>query len=225
MQNTQQLALGNGIYTIAEMAHMLRLPHQKVASWIRHYWDQQFGQHLQKAYSWKVGGTTAVDFYTLIEFYVMVKLEQQGVKAGQVVRAHQELSQLFHSAHPFAQKGVLAGLRTDMRKLYHEHKGQIISLDGSRQINLDFIKVFFQKLAFGDDKMVSQLWPLGKTRKIVCDPNYKFGHPIIEGHNIYPETIYSHILAGDPIPYVAHIYQISEHLVQDAIAYCQPEAA
>ena len=40
-------------------------------------------------------------------------------------------------------------------------------------------------------------------------------------HNIYPETLHDHFRAGDPINYIAHVYQLEEHEVRDAIDFCQ----
>jgi len=53
------------------------------------------------------------------------------------------------------------------------------------------------------------------------DPKRKFGHPLIGSNNIYPETIYEHYLAGDPVPYLTQIFDLFEKQVRDAIQYCE----
>jgi uncharacterized protein (DUF433 family) len=62
---------------------------------------------------------------------------------------------------------------------------------------------------------------MGKQNSIVLDPKRKFGHPVIENYNIYPETIYKLYKAGDPIPYIAHVYELTEQQVNNAIEFCQ----
>ena len=69
-----------------------------------------------------------------------------------------------------------------------------------------------------------RLWPLGKEKSIVVDPNHKFGRPIIKGSNIYPETIYQLYLANEPINFIASSFSITENEVDDAIEFCKKAA-
>jgi Protein of unknown function (DUF433). len=94
-----------------------------------------------------------------------------------------------------------------------------MTLDGSKQLNLDFIKLFFKKLDFDNDLLATRLWPLGKNKAVVCDPQHKFGQPIIEGTNIQTEAVYKMYLANEPIAFIASLYEIPEKKVKDAISF------
>ena len=37
--------------------------------------------------------------------------------------------------------------------------------------------------------------------------------------NIFPETLYNHYKAGDPVVYISYVYELTEKEVQDAIDY------
>jgi len=213
--------IGQGIYTLRDAATILHLPYAKVHRYVDKYWDGQLGKEFQTRYSWMTDGSRAVSFHTVVELYVMVQLADQGVKTTEVLKAHKKLSQIYNTLFPFAQKRVLEEIKTDGKLIYWKNGTDVVSLNGSDQFNLDIISVFFKKLDFGKEDVVSKLWPMGKEHAIVIDPNRKFGHPIIEGKNIYPETIFGHFQAGDPIPYIAHIYQITEKEAEDAIAFCK----
>lgn len=215
-ENTLQL--GIGVYTSSEIAQILRLPYHKVNRWIDKYWDGELGQEFESRYSWKTDNSKAVSFHTLVEFYVMVQFAEAGVKTRKVLEAHKELSKGYNTAFPFALKKVLTGIKTDGKKIYLDKDGSTISLDGTKQLNLDFIRIFFMKLDFNSDHIASQLWPIGRNKAILVDPQRKFGHLVIEGTNIFPETIYQLHQSGDPIDYIA--YELELKQINDAIEYC-----
>lgn len=218
------LKIGNGIYTVKEVSRILRLPYTKVSTWLHRYWDGQLGKSYSRNYSWKVDNSKAVSFHTLVEFYVMMQFSEAGVKPGQVLKAHQELSDIYKTPFPFAQKEVLDSIQTDGKKIFLETLDDTISLDGTRQLNLEFIRTFFRKLDFGQDQLASRFHPLGKEKNITVDPKRQFGHPVVGATNIYPETIYNLHIAGEPSEFIAFTYEISEQEVKDAIEYCQQAA-
>lgn len=76
------------------------------------------------------------------------------------------------------------------------------------------------KLDFGDNDLASRYWPTGKDSSVVVDPERKFGSPVFNNCNIYPEIFYGMYKAGEPIDFIAHIYEVPRKLVEDAIAYC-----
>lgn len=213
--------LGLGIYTAAEIAQILRVPYRKVYTWMNKYWDGKLGDIYGSKYSWQMEGTRAVSFHTFVEFYIMMLFSEAGVKPKQVLQAHSELSQMFQTAFPFARKEVLEGIRCDGKRIYLETKSGIIELNGTKQFNLNIIKSFFIKLDFDNDDLASRYYPLGKEKSIVVDPERKFGSPVLINQNIYPETFYGMFKAGEPIDFIAHIYEVSKQMVEDAIEYCE----
>jgi uncharacterized protein (DUF433 family) len=215
------LKIGNGIYTIPEIAKILRLPYHKVNLWVNKYWDGELGSYFEGKYSWSIKKTKAVSFHTLVEFYILIQFAEAGVKTREVLNAHIELSKKYNNAFPFAQKNILEKIKTDGKKIYLEVNGDTISLDGTRQLNLSFIKAFFKNLDFGKDDIASRFWPLGREKAIIVDPKRQFGHPIIYKTNIHPETIYNLYKAGEPVEFIAFTYEIEKKSVADAIEYCK----
>ncbi len=219
-----KLQLGNGIYTTSEIAQILQMPYNKVHLWINKYWDGELGKVYEGNYSWNIDKTKAVGFHTLVEFSVMMQFAEAGVNTRQVLNAHKELAKKFKTHFPFAQKKVLENIHTDGKKIFLSINGDTITLDGSKQFNLSFIKVFFKNLEFDGDLLASRYWPMGKTHKIVCDPHHKFGQPVIEGTNIQAEAIYKMYKAKEPISFIALLYEISEDKVKDAVKFFRQAA-
>ncbi len=213
--------IGSGIYTASEIASILRVPYRTVYTWMNKYWDGKIGKEFGSKYSWDINGKRAVSFHTFIEFYVMMRFSESGVKPKQVLEAHTELSKMYSTAFPFARKEILKGIRSDGKHIFLKTIEGTIELNGTKQFNLDLIEMFFINLEFDKNNLASRFWPIGKEKSILVDPNRRFGHPVIDGKNIFPEIIYNHHQAGDPISYIAHVYQISESEVHHALEYCK----
>ena len=220
MEFENKLNLGIGIYTPSEISKILQIPNYKVSRWIDKYWDGELGKEFDKQYSWKTNNSKAVSFHTLVEFYIMIQFSEHGVKTRQVLEAHKELTKRYNTAFPFALKDVLDGINTDGKKIYLTINGDTITLDGTKQLNLDFIKIFFKKLEFDSDNLASRYWPLGKNNTILIDPKRKFGSPVLNNKNIYPETIYHQYKAGDSKEYIAYLFELELKQIDDAIKYC-----
>jgi uncharacterized protein (DUF433 family) len=215
-----KLQLGIGIYTVTEIAHILNIPRKKVDRWLREYWEGELGNEFAENYSWKTDGSKAVGFHTLIEFYVMVQFSEAGVQTRKLLDAHKTLSEWYNTPFPFAQKEVLENMKTDKTRIYFQKGDDLVTLDNTKQLNFKFIEIFFKNIEFDSNQLAARLWPLGKEKSIVIDPKRKFGHPVIDEQNIYPETICNHINAGDPVKYIAYVYEITEQQVAHAVEYC-----
>lgn len=219
MKFENTLTIGNGIYTVPDIANILRLPYSKVNRWLNEYWDGKLGKSFNGQYSWRIDNTRAVSFHTLVEFYVMMQFAEAGVKAAQVLKAHADLSKSYDTIFPFAQKQIIENISTDGKKNFLNIDGSQITLDGSKQFNLGFIQMFFKKLDFDNELLATRLWPLGKEKAVVCDPHHKFGQPVVDGTNIQTEALYKMYQAKEPIPFIAGLYEIPVQKVKDAISF------
>lgn len=208
--------IGEGIFTLRDVADILDLSPGKVRHWLNTYWDGRFGQ-----YSWKTNNSKAVNFSTLIEFYVTLQLHEQGIPNREIYQAHQSLSKYFKTPFPFAKQDILDALHCDGKKLFIETEFGIVSADGTQQLNLDIIRAFIQNIEFGPDKMPAKLYPRGRENAVVVDPTRQFGHPVINNTNVYPETVYNMHLAEESLAFIAFSYQLTEKEVNDAIEYCK----
>ena len=94
--------LGGGIYTLPDVADILRIPYHKVSRCVKDYWDARLATDVENQYSWTNGKSRAVSFYTLIELFVYIQLTDAGVRTKDVLKAHLELSQLYGTPYPFA---------------------------------------------------------------------------------------------------------------------------
>lgn len=150
----------------------------------------------------------------------MIKFSEAGIPTRKILTAHSELSHLFRTAFPFAVKDVIEGIRLEKNKVFLNIGENLISLDGTKQFNLECIQLFFRKLDYDSENLAAKFWPLGKDKAILVDPKRKFGHPILNDTNIYPETIYHLYKGGESVEYIKYLYEIPENYILDAIEYC-----
>lgn len=219
-ENSPQL--GRGIYTIPDIAILLGIPYYKANRWLNEYWDRRLANPFSDQYSWTDGKAKAVGFHTLIELYTFFQLSNAGVKTQVILEAHKMLSEKYNTAFPFATSPIIDNMFTDGKKVFFKENENIIcTLDYSLQLNLDFVKLFFKKLDFGDEDLANRLWPLGKQHHIVIDPSHQFGQPIINGTNIMPSTIYQLIEAGEPTEFIGALYDLNKKQIEDAVNYCK----
>lgn len=214
-----KVQLGIGVYTMRDIANILRIDYHKVRVWLREYWDKNLGKHFEEGYSWQNGHNPAVSFQTLVELYVFMQLTKAGVQTHKILEGHKVLSEIFNTKFPFANMDTVKGIRIDRKKIYFENKNkEVFSLDSSKQFKLEFIKLFFGKIDF-ENNLAARLWPLGKKKSVVIDPHHQFGMPVIASTNIQTQCLYNLYLAKEPTKFIASLYEVDEKQVKDAINF------
>ncbi len=225
MNFENEAKLGLGIFTVPDLADILNIKYYKVSRLLNEYWDSRLASQFKSKYSWKVDQNKAVGFHTLVEFFIFYQFKEVGVSTRNILKAHQELGEIYSTPFPFAQSHILKGINCFGKKIVFEiATDQYIDLDSTKQLNLKFIRDFTKKLEFDRDNLAERLYPMGKTSSIVVDPKHKFGQPTIKGTNLYPETIYNLHRAKESKRFIASSYDISLKQVNDAIEYCKKAA-
>jgi uncharacterized protein (DUF433 family) len=217
------MALGNGIYSVPDLAHILQLPQHKVRRWLSAFYDQRLGSDYEGRYSWGEGRDKATNFLTLIEFYVFYILRQQRMGVSKILENHKQMSKVLDTKYPFASYKLLVNKK---EILYSIDEDTWVHADKSNQIVIyKIVSDFFKKIDFSDKDLAERFWPLGKDHCIVVDPHHQFGQPVINGTNINAATIFSMYESGEPIPTIGILYDLTVEQVNDAIAFCKRKAA
>jgi uncharacterized protein (DUF433 family) len=214
--------LGSGIYTVPDIARLLGISNQKVRRWLS-YWNRWLEKKYNQSYSWQADGSQAVSFRSLVDFNVFYQLADSGIPTKSILQTYEELGDKLQTPYPFANEKTIKDLASDGKMVLIKNKGVYIRLDGSYQTALPFIKDFLKKLEF-HNHIASKLWPIGKNKKIVCDPRRQFGQPVIEGTNIFPETVYGLYKGGESKKFIASLYELSPKQVRDAIEFIERAA-
>lgn len=208
--------IGKGIFTIPDVSRILNIPSRKVRSALKLFWNKRFAEG-DSSYSWG-NKNQAVNFHTMIEFYVFFKLKELGVHYSKIITAHNKLSEFLETPYPFAHSKLL----TDGKKIFMESEEFMITADGKNQtVIADFISLFCDKIVFNDSNLPEKYYPAGKNEQVVVDPKHQFGLPTIEGTNIRVETLNNLYLSGESINKIAKLYDINDSDVQSAVDFCK----
>lgn len=217
--------IGEGIYLIKDVSKILQLPYGKVYRWIVGYW----GKSLDSNINYVFGGddSRAINFYSLIEFYTFFKLREKGISSTEIKKVHNELSKILNTRYPFAMQDFYVDKLTKKKKfVYYKYLESLIKFHPKKQYSFDFIiDEFLDKIEFDENNFAVKLFPLGKDKKVVVDPQHQFGQPTIFGRNVKTRTIYSLYKGGETEEDICILYNLSSDEVQDAINFHSAKAA
>ena len=219
--------LGVGLYSVVDVAHILRERPRRMSRWVRGYeylttqgkvgqrpyFERDFADFEQKV---------VLSFADLIELRFIQMFRQKGVRPQTIRLIHDALSQRYEVTHPFSVRRV----RTDGRTLYEvihsdkDDKRTCEDLLTSQMVFTELAEDFFLKLEYeGDRELAARYWPLGRSKKVVVDPERSFGKPIEDVSGVPTYVIYGMHKAGETVADIADWYDVSEEGVADAIAY------
>jgi uncharacterized protein (DUF433 family) len=214
--------LGIGLYTIPEVARMLRESPVNLRRWARGYRygeGHQSGPVFEHAFP-ELVEQGVLTFLDLIEMSLVVGFLNAGMNMRQIRAAAKRAREQFGTAYPFTTHRF----HTDGRRLFAE-------LDAPRpgdrayeeyptgQHVFDHVTPpFFKKLDYDAD-VVRAYWPLGKDRPVVLNPGRVFGQPIDPGSGVPTRVLYEMYDAGESIEGVADWFEIEPEAVRSAVEY------
>jgi uncharacterized protein (DUF433 family) len=219
-----QPKLGYGVYSVSEVADLLRLPKGKVRYWLNEFWDNRLTNEANTSYSWGEKRDRSVNFYTLIEFYIFYQLRSHRISAARILKAYQLLSKKFNTPYPFASYKIMTDGKTI---LFSPDGDSIVTVSESLQYNIKgIIEDFLKKIDFEENsQLAARFFPAGKNSSIVVDPHHQFGQPVVVGTNILAATLYAMHKGGEKIETIASLYELKPGQVKDAIRFYQQQAA
>ena len=224
MAITQEInpKIGEGIYLAYDVAEILNLKYSKVRSLMTGYWQ---------SYTFGSDGSRAINFVSLIEFYIYYYLREQNHSPTAIKRIHEKLSNVLKIKHPFASLKLLSFDKENegqKGELWLEFNGFIMKADGKLQPAFEqFIQPYLKQIEFGENSIAKKYYPifnLNSSKNIVVDPMHQFGLPVLNGTNIQTATIYNLINAGESRKKISFQYEISEDVIEDVLVYYKKRA-
>lgn len=222
---TTKPELGKGMYTIPDAAVILDLPGEKIRRWIKKYWEMEFAGAgvADSGYTWGERRGKAFNFYTLIELMAVHSFRETGVSFRVIKAAHEQLSEILDTAYPFAHSDLFS----DGKRLYYEYDSSFLELSEKQQFSFKrLILQYCKKIDFHNTThLATRYWPLGKEHNIIVDPRHRFGQPVIEGTNIEVHAIINMLRAGEEPGFIASVYGLTDHQIEDARQFMKRLAA
>jgi uncharacterized protein (DUF433 family) len=161
-----------------------------------------------------------ITFQDLIEVQFVHAFHSEGVSWPTIRIAARKAKDLTGGDHPFASREFV----TDGRTIFAE----IAQSTGNRELldlksdQMAFRRVFLpslrKKLEIGRTG-VERLWPLGRRRQVVIDPQRQFGQPIAADSGVPTEVLSRAYEATHSINDVARWYDVAPAAVRAAVDF------
>src|SRR5215208_6822579 len=88
----------------------------------------------------------------------------------------------------------------------------------------EVLEPFLEDVEYEND-VARRWWPLGRDHKVVVDPDYGFGLPVVEGIGVRTEIIAERREAGDSIEEITYDFGVTPDQIEDALLWEKPEDA
>jgi len=217
--------IGVGVYQVPQAARLTKLSPDRVTRWLRGYtFRVKEGARTSPAVVHPdfpvVEGALALSFLDLQEVMFVGAFLGAGVRWKHLRKVH-AVAQERMGAHPFSTGLFVTDGYRIFQDLAPQRTGGALEEVVSNQ--MAFKKVIAPYLATLDfprgPGRVERWWPLGKSRKVVVDPQRAFGQPIVSDEGVLTAVLARAYTAEKSYRAVAVWFDVSERSVRDAVFF------
>ena len=205
--------IGQGIYSLADVARLTGLPSATVRSWFKWRSDGAGkGPMFQSDYA-VVENETAVSFLDLIDSYVAKYFRDREVPPAIIRKAYLALQAKLNTRHPFAHASLCVG---DGR-IIMETSGELV--DAINDVKwFPQMKDCLDKIEY--EGPLAARWHIAKG--IIVDPAFSFGQPVIEDTSITTFVLANQFEANQKdAALVSWLFQVKAADVMNAVVFEQ----
>lgn len=215
------------LYSYAEADRLAEVPRGTSNRWVKgyRYWNE-YGERVAQP-SVTAGSSDkeqgAVSFFDLIGVKAIDGLRKAGFSLNSIRTVVNYCQDQLGVEYPL----VTYRFKVDRRQIFIEAgNGQLENVLGNRGMLAwnDVLDPFLETIDYYQD-FARRWWPRGKGIKVVVDPDYGFGFPVIAGSGVRTEIIAERRRAGDDYEEIAYDFGVSIPEVEDALRYEMPYAA
>lgn len=215
--------LETGIYTVPEIAQLVRAPQRLVRVWVEGRKGRQFAVIDNQL--GRVDGKVAVSFTNLMELRFVALFHTAGVRLREIRAIMGEAQQTLMHPHPFATEIVF---RTDGKKIVAEiaRKHGANTVYDLRTKNYEMFEVVVdswrQDVRYDASGEMIAWYPRREIAPhVLLHPHFAFGRPVIEADHIPAETLANAVHAEGSPRVVARLFEVPERQVREAVKFQQ----
>lgn len=211
--------LGEGVYTLADVARLIGAPGATVRAWFKGRADRDAGPVFHGDYQ-PHGGDYAVSFLDLIDALVASRFRAEGVKMAVVRRSYEKMKEQLNTPHPFCHELLYTDGRTVIRNATGEIRDPVMLDVISDQQHFEQTVSPLSDVDYAADTRLAAQWRI--HRGVLVHPNISFGKPVVRGTGACTHVIYHQFLANDSnASLVADLFELSESQVMHAVEFEQ----
>lgn len=219
-EGTTALVIGNGIYTLADVARYTQMPDSRVRSWFR----------IPNPAAVNPGPTLSADFrgerdeplasfHDLIDALVVGRLRVAGVSMQTVRAAHAILKRELVTPHPFCRAEIF----TDGQKVFLQVNAELRDTTLSEVISRQgfsgtVLMPYLKRVDYAVESKMAERWRLYEG--VVIDPKLRFGQPIVDGTGISTYVLAAQYKANkNNENLVADLFDVTTRDVLNAVSF------
>ncbi len=209
------------LYSYAEADRLAGVPRSTSNRWVKGYkYRNDQGERItQPPMTAGPEGRTegGVSFFDLISIKAIDGLRKRGFGARKIRDVIRYCQDELGVDYPFATERF----KTDRNKIYmRAGDGRLLEVLGGQRGAQAWDRVldpFLKDLDY-QHEFARRWWPLGKEdRRVVVDPEYGFGLPVVVGSGVRTEIIAEQYAAGDKIKHIAYDFSVTPEQIQGAL--------
>ena len=169
-----------------------------------------------------INGLTVLGFLDLIESRFIKHFEKLGLSPQSIRKVSEKLRERHNIDHPFATNNRF---RTDgkfiiMETVTDEEKRLLNLMNDNFEMGAIIEPSLFDNVLYADD-LASRWHPDRKFKRVVLDPRFAFGRPVIEGIWVPTDTLYGAFQAEKSTGVVSEDFEVDEDAVAQAVGFEQ----
>jgi uncharacterized protein (DUF433 family) len=213
------------LYSYAEADRLARATRGTASRWLKGYVSQdEWGvQTWQPPVTRSSRSLEAVSFLDLIEVVVIDKLRKQNVSLPKIRNFVRHCTEILGLPRPL----VTETFRTDGREIFLSVGGEVlweIGPQGVQQVWDEVLSPYLRTIDY-QHELAQRWWPRGREIRVVIDPAYGFGLPVVYGSGVRTEIILERHNVGETNEEIAEDFGLRVPEVEDALRYELDEAA
>ncbi len=213
-----------GFYTLPQAARMSGATVSAIRRWLKGYSYAYRGQEVRQPAVVDAPGLEGfpniVTFQDLIEVQFVNAFRKEGVSWKTIRIAAEHARELTGATHPFASSHFVTDGQTIFAEIVHRsHNRELLDL---RNNQMAFRRVLLPSLRAKLDLEAGgarRLWPLGRSRPVVIDPQRQFGQPISAEEGVPTDALARAYRVQGTYAAVANWYRVSRQAVRAAVDY------
>jgi uncharacterized protein (DUF433 family) len=216
-----------GLYTPAEVSHLLVIPVSTVHRWLEGY-SYPLARHFRAKKPPvfvpalpRVEGRLALTFLDLVQLRVVRAFREAGVPLQRIRVAGEVAGDLFGTSHPLAH----LRFKTEGRSVWSD----VAAAGGRHVVNLsaagqhafpEVVAESLKEVSYATEPGLADRWyAAGPGGGVVLDPEIAFGAPVLVDSNVPTAAVWSQAQSEPDVHRLASWFRLDVRQVQDAIRF------
>lgn len=206
-----------GLYSYPEVAALSRLSIAQVRALVYGYKGSSVIPPLKDRKILKHENRDYLSFFDLIEIRFISHFISKGISRSRVFKIYKNAKRELKREHPFATRFTTDGL-----DIFADNLNRLLSMEDEQYAFRETVEAILDDgILFDDNNDACAWWPYSKELpKIMLNPSYRYGKPVVEGYNILTKTLYEACkVEEDNYKRVGEWYEVPEILVKQAVDF------